>query len=250
MPRTLTITALALLAAMGLPGPASADHVACGDTITQDTTLDRDLICAGDGLLIGADGVTLDLGGHTISGPGAPSTGVVFDAGDGILHDDDITIRRGTIRGFGTGIVAAADGLAVRHLAITNNVRGISIDISFDVVVRNNVIADNSDRGLSVLDSGRVRVAGNDVLRNGLDGIHFGGEVFSSVAEKNFASDNGDDGIDVHENDPERVNEVARNRATDNGDLGIEADAGTVDGGGNRAFGNGNPLQCLNVECR
>lgn len=249
--------ALTALLAFGASA-AFADHVSCGDTITQDTTLDSDLICAGDGLVIGADGVTLDLGGHTISGPGAgPSAGVRVQ-GDFILDDDDMKIRRGTIRGFETGIEAAADGLAVRRLAITNNVTGILIDISFDVVVRNNVIADNSGSGLFVLDSGAVRVTGNDALRNAGDGIHFGGEVSSSVAEGNVASGNGDDGIEVLEIDrdangnpiPERNNAVARNLATYNGDLGIEAVAGTVDGGGNRAFGNGNPLQCLNVACR
>jgi hypothetical protein len=34
-----------------------------------------------------------------------------------------------------------------------------------------------------------------------------------------------------------------------NGDLGIEAAPG-ADGGGNKASGNGNPLQCVNVVCR
>ena len=51
--------------------PASASHVNCGDVITQDTTLDSDLLnCPGDGLVIGADGVTVDLAGHTIDGTG------------------------------------------------------------------------------------------------------------------------------------------------------------------------------------
>jgi len=31
--------------------------------------------------------------------------------------------------------------------------------------------------------------------------------------------------------------------------LGIEPVAGVIDGGGNRAWDNGNPLQCLNVDC-
>jgi hypothetical protein len=35
-----------------------------------------------------------------------------------------------------------------------------------------------------------------------------------------------------------------------NGVLGIEAVAGVIDGGGNRAFGNGDPRQCLIVVCR
>jgi hypothetical protein len=43
---------------------------------------------------------------------------------------------------------------------------------------------------------------------------------------------------------------VRANSANNNGDLGIESIEGTIDGGGNRAGGNGNPLQCVNVVCR
>ena len=43
---------------------------------------------------------------------------------------------------------------------------------------------------------------------------------------------------------------VRRNVANDNGDLGIEAVEGVVDLGSNRASGNADPLQCLNVVCR
>jgi len=34
-----------------------------------------------------------------------------------------------------------------------------------------------------------------------------------------------------------------------NADLGIEAVFGVIDGGGNRARANGNPLECTNVFC-
>ena len=241
----LLLAFLAVVAA-----PASANHVACGDTITQDTTLDSDLTCPGNGLVVGANGVTLDLGGHAISRSGAAfSTGITARQ-DVTL--EDVTIRRGTIRGFDTGVlVEGGGGVAVRGLSITGNVTGIVIDISFDVVVRHNVIADNSGSGLLALDSNTVRVAGNGALRNAGDGIHFGGEVTSSVAEGNVASGNGDDGIEVAEFVVGEVpNTLARNLATFNGDLGIEAVAGTIDGGGNRAFGNGNPLQCLNITCK
>ena len=46
-------------------------HVGCGDTITTDTTLESDLVdCPNDGIVIGADNITLDLNGHTIDGDG------------------------------------------------------------------------------------------------------------------------------------------------------------------------------------
>jgi hypothetical protein len=43
---------------------------------------------------------------------------------------------------------------------------------------------------------------------------------------------------------------VSHNTANYNRELGIEADATVIDGGGNKAKGNGNPLQCLNVFCK
>jgi len=52
-------------------GPALASHVSCGDRITTDTMLDSDLVnCPDNGIVIGADNITLDLNGHTIDGDG------------------------------------------------------------------------------------------------------------------------------------------------------------------------------------
>ena len=62
----------------------------------------------------------------------------------------------------------------------------------------------------------------------------------------NFAFENLDDGIDVDVSG----NRLTRNTANDNGDLGIEAVPATIDGRGNRARGNGNPLECVGVRCR
>ena len=63
-----------------------------------------------------------------------------------------------------------------------------------------------------------------------------------------------DDGIDVDQAtlSPPQFHSatVARNKAHHNGDYGVEAVPGVTDGGGNKAHGNGNPLQCLNVSCR
>jgi hypothetical protein len=50
-------------------GQALAGHVRCGDTITTDTTLTSNLVnCPNNGILIGADNITLDLNGRTIDG--------------------------------------------------------------------------------------------------------------------------------------------------------------------------------------
>jgi hypothetical protein len=54
-----------------------------------------------------------------------------------------------------------------------------------------------------------------------------------------------DDGLDVKS----RSTRLTKNRAERNGDLGIEAVKGVIDGGGNRASGNGDARQCLHVKC-
>ncbi len=77
------------------------------------------------------------------------------------------------------------------------------------------------------------------------DGIAVDAGATRTQVVGNAASGARDDGIEVDA--PGTL--IKRNTANDNGDLGIEAVAGVVDGGGNLASGNRNPLQCLNVAC-
>ncbi|MCA1681251.1 MAG: hypothetical protein LC777_21070, partial [Actinobacteria bacterium] len=79
---------------------ALANHIGCGTVITADTRLDADISgCAGDGITIGAPGITLDLDGHTISGTAA-GTGIDNSAGH-----DRVRITNGTVAAFSNGIV-------------------------------------------------------------------------------------------------------------------------------------------------
>ena len=123
--------------------------------------------------------------------------------------------------------------------------------------VASNLLRSNSGHGIFIEilyeDAGGMVIAGNRSVTNGVDGIHFGREMMDpdthiqvSELRGNRTDRNGDDGIDVRS---DKVALVA-NRASSNFDLGIEAIAGVLDGGGNRAFGNGNPLQCVNIACR
>jgi parallel beta-helix repeat protein len=87
----------------------------------------------------------------------------------------------------------------------------------------------------------------NNVANSKLDsGILVNNNATATVLEHNTANGNGDDGIHVDA----AGTTVIRNTAKDNLDLGIEAVPGVIDGGGNRATGNGNPAQCLNVLCK
>lgn len=100
--------ALAVLLALGLAafgaGPALAQPLGCGAVLTQDTTLANDLLdCPGDGLVIGAGGLTVDLNGHTVSG-GIISGGAPGQVGiDNSGGHDDVTVRNGVVRAFAGG---------------------------------------------------------------------------------------------------------------------------------------------------
>lgn len=88
---------LGCLVAIGAGREARA--VGCGDVITQDTVLDADVVCTGDGLVIGAHGITLDLNGHILEGD--------YDSGDLAIRNDgfdDVTIQNGTIADWGSGV--------------------------------------------------------------------------------------------------------------------------------------------------
>ena len=126
---TLTLCA-GLVAAAAAPASAQTAHPQCGDTITQDTTLYADLVdCPGDGLVIGANGVTLDLGGHVVDGAGANDSAGVSGSG---FHG--ARIENGTVRQFGVGIALAtrthrgtgASGNVLRRLEIVDNDRTAS----------------------------------------------------------------------------------------------------------------------------
>ena len=75
----------------------------CGDTITVDTTLIADLDCttlSTSGLIIGADNITIDLGGFTLSGDTTCNCHGIQNNGG----FDNVTIQGGTINGFEQGV--------------------------------------------------------------------------------------------------------------------------------------------------
>jgi hypothetical protein len=101
------------LLAFGAPlaGTASAAHIGCGTTITANTTLHSDIgPCAGNGIIIGADNITLNLNGHQIFGTPEQDDG--DSAGIRLPQRTGVTItsgrgpeRTGTVRDFAAGVL-------------------------------------------------------------------------------------------------------------------------------------------------
>ncbi len=99
---------MALVASSGAAVPAKQPK--CGDTITADMTLHKDLVnCPNNGIIIGADNVTLDLNGHTIDGDGTPfrrlrSRTEPCDVGVADARRDGIVVKHGSVREFEFGL--------------------------------------------------------------------------------------------------------------------------------------------------
>ena len=188
-------------------------------------------------------------------------------------------IRGNSVTGAGTGIfqfgfARAQDEVRLRNTLVADNHvfdSGAGIFLAFPVgtVVTENRVTRNGTEG--IVDAGDFsRIGGNVVNGNGAVGISLtDGSDFAAVTDNrtsdnggdgvfasndsgplsltdNFSKGNADDGIDV--DTPGAT--LSRNKAIHNGDFGIEAVPGVTDGGGNKAAGNGNPAQCLNVSCR
>jgi parallel beta-helix repeat protein len=156
------------LAALVMAAPAHAAELHCGSTITADTTLRHDLRgCPGDGILIGTDGITLRLSGHTISGTGH-GVGIRDNGHDGV------TITGGAVDGFSVDTkVAEADGVTIAGTVLT----GSTGDQALLVLgqhndVLGNLISHNSGGAISLDSGGANRVEHNLIADNG-DGITF-----------------------------------------------------------------------------
>jgi parallel beta-helix repeat protein len=167
---------------------------------------------------------------------------------DNVLEDNQLTRHPG----FGV-IIANTARTEVRHNTIgPPNSHGASpppqAGVTLGVSNHDVTLGRNSVTGYPIglhLDGPEtgLRVVRNQVFGNTGDGI-FVGESIAGLVDRNVAHHNGDDGIDVRGSGTK----LFRNLAYSNGDYGIEAVPG-ADGGGNLAWGNGNPAQCLNVVC-
>ncbi len=134
---TATAMVLVFVGAPMVVRAAPATNVFCGQTLMQDTKLDGDLTCPGlvpfAALIIGADKVTLDLGGFTIAGTGADFGVFIED------EREEATVKNGTIQGFGVGVWAQGHHKLELSKLIFKNTEffGTAITNGQDIVVRN-----------------------------------------------------------------------------------------------------------------
>ena len=213
--------------------------VSCGQTLTASTTLTANLVCEGqNGLMLGASGIVLNLNGHSISGSvdkQDSTTGVA----DNVAKD---TIENGYIEGFEYGVDATGAADAVTNVQVNYaDYIGIFLQGSANKAT-SDTAAENFGDGIFDEGSGDT-VQSDHLLNNEGNGLvvdDSGAKVLDNVADGNTFFGIGADG---------GLATLTGNTANYNGELGIDAASPMIDGGSNKAMGNGTKEQCRGVVC-
>jgi parallel beta-helix repeat protein len=230
-----TLAALAVLVALAVVGATAASgggvpasQVSCGERIIADTTLQQDLVnCPNHGIVIAADGITLDLNGHLVDGDGTPAADCdqrKEPCDFGLFNDghDGVTVMHGSVRGFAVGVLfgtlsgRARDNRVLGVSATRNQFAGLGIFSQVRGLVRNSSGDGSLDRegsGMQLGDANHVRILNNSFRHNAHNGL----VIFESsrnVIKGNLFSRNDDEGILMEGGERFRV---TRNRFVRNG---------------------------------
>jgi hypothetical protein len=252
----LTVALVTTIAAVH--ASATGVMLFCGQHVSKSVTLGADMFCpSGPGLIVTADNVTLNLGGHVVRGSGVAS-------GSGAAISDGVTLA-GSSDKVQNGIVAdwPGDGIYV-------GLAGSEIRVVGDTVSHVQVFASGT---YGIFDSGDRTIITNSVIRGGsnagIDDSRDVGGTYTSVHVLNNAGfgillDHGGgmtlSGSVANANLAGIVDESAG--ATLSGDTadfnrgdGIDVQTDVVfDGGANTAKGNdfssgATPIECIGVVC-
>jgi parallel beta-helix repeat protein len=225
------------------PAPPVPAVVRCGEVLTRSTLVTNDLAeCPGDGLVIGAPRVIVDLAGHTIDGVGL---------GAGVLNDGfaSVTVRNGTLQDFDHGVVLLSEtesnvvegltlrenelaavrlfdaraGNLVRENMVVGNGEGVAlVSGSTGTVVEDNEFSLNSGASLLLRDANDNLVEDNDVLGGGDLGIGLERASGNTLVDNDVA-ETSDGGIELR--DGSHANRIEDNDLSASGDTGIMVDS-------------------------
>jgi hypothetical protein len=187
---------LAAVAMLALASPAHATHVQCGDTITQSTNLDSDVVCPDTGaehsvgIYIGANDVTLRLMGHTIRNEGTGGAGVSAHPDTGEFSK--VHVIGGTLEGWANAVGITGSDSSVRKLTVLGS-DGVAIGmLGARPYAYRNVIENTGPSTIGMMIQGEDAYAwGNTVRGSGFIGIYTFGDrprlVYNTV--ENCAGD-------------------------------------------------------------
>jgi parallel beta-helix repeat protein len=175
----------------------------CGQVVREDVTLTSDLDCGpGDGLIVGADNVHIDLNGYTISSSDETDSadlGMDYDGNSGILvsdADNVVISGLGSLSGFDVGIkFIGSSGGEVTDVTLTDNNVGVLMSGSEGMEITRDTINNNGFAIVSA-SSNEATIAFNNIVAQLKQGIVLQGSAHNIVAANSLYG-NGDNGIYV-----------------------------------------------------
>jgi parallel beta-helix repeat protein len=202
----------------------------CGQLITRDVILLKDIECPGIGMIVGADGITINLNNHKLSLVNNTDTSRIPEVEEiGILVPDqkNITIRGpGIISGFDKAIefagsgrgyaldlkltdnniglsLKASDGITIYRSFIEQNTIGIVSQSSKDALIVSNQLSQNTNEGIVLMDSNYFIIGANSLIGNGNIGIFLDVSSFNNTISSNNVLNHGvdvsnADGVPIH----------------------------------------------------
>ena len=190
--------------------------------VSESFTLANDMKCTGDGMVVVSDNITIDLGGHTLTGPGmGPQTWPLpqlDSVGVRVGGHTGVTIRNGKTEAFSTGIyfidmasssiesvttvrnrfgfyIHASEKITVKDSDVEFNIYGLHLQSSNDCILVNNLLARQTYNspggyGLYLYASSRNRVTDNTIDSNINWGIWFSDAKENVIFHNNVVGNN------------------------------------------------------------
>jgi parallel beta-helix repeat protein len=231
----------------------SSGVASCGEIVNEDVTLTSDLECGpGDGLIVGANDITINLNGYSITSSdeaGSEDPSMNYDGSSGILvpNAQNVAISGlGEVSGFDRGItfmgssggqvadiqlanndigvlMSGSEGTEVSRNTITNNGIALISDSSNKGVIAFNQVVANLEQGMLVLGSDDNVVAANNMFGNGENGIYL--DIMSNGNTIDFNTVFGHEVGDLN-NDGGRSTNVNQNSFGENNNCGTSLPGG------------------------
>jgi Periplasmic copper-binding protein (NosD) len=186
----------------------------CGQTVTANAVLTTDLTCgSGNGVNVGASGITIDLNGHVLNGNNTPGYVGVYNSGG----YDRVIVKNGVVRGFTHGILAdnAADDLALSSVVLAGNTQQGLYLVGDNGSIKSSTADGNGDRGIWIDGDGTSITSSTAAGNAGFQGILVTGDATS--VKSSAAVGNASIGLDVMGNSTA----VSSTTTAGNGNTGI-----------------------------
>jgi parallel beta-helix repeat protein len=202
----------------------------CGQVITRDVILLKDIECPGVGMIVGADGITINLNNHKLSlvnntdtsripeveeiGILVPDQKNITIGGPGIISGFDKAIEfAGSERGYALDLkltdnniglsLKASDEITIYRSFIEQNTIGIASQSSKGALIVSNQLSQNTNEGIVLMDSNYFTIGANSLIGNGNIGIFLDVSSFNNTISSNNVLNHGvdvsnADGIPIH----------------------------------------------------